>query len=296
MSESETSTERVGYFNARNGVFFQKDQGTYAFTIRNEGVDTSVAQTSWNQRHLTAGDTILNASKNQIFWCDLEWLGLGMVTCGFVIGRELITCHQFEHVNTGTGTYMKQAKLPFRYEITETEATASTLKQVCATSMSEGGYDLRGYSRCAGNDSLTSIGTTGGKTWPLAIRLSPNHIDDVIVVPSALSLIVQSNSAQQGARFDVVVNPTINSATWQDVSNSTGVQVAYYPTMTDNNNGININTIYVESRGTQQLSSKDNFNLQLGRSINSTSDILAIRATSLKNNPECAVSLTWYEI
>jgi hypothetical protein len=44
-----------------------------------------------------------------------------------------------------TSTYMTTATLPCRYEIEnlDTTSTDSTLKQICSTVLSEGGYDLR---------------------------------------------------------------------------------------------------------------------------------------------------------
>jgi hypothetical protein len=86
----------------------------------------------------------LNLARVQIFWSDIEWLGVGNVRCGFVINGEFIICHTFQCANQAGNTkvYMETAILPVRYEIenTDTTADASTLKQICSTVISEGGY------------------------------------------------------------------------------------------------------------------------------------------------------------
>lgn len=294
MSDSNTSTERVGYFNQRNGVYFEKNNGTYDFTIRNETVDTSVAQSSWNERQLAAGETVLDCTKAQIFWIDLEWLGLGQVTCGFIVDGQLVPCHRFNHVNTNTAVYMKQAKLPARYEINESGSTTKSLKQVCGTILSEGGYELRGHARSVGNHALIAVGSNGTEICPLAVRLSSAHIDDTVVVPSSLASIVQASSATRGVKLELLLNPTISGdTTWLNVSGS--VMQFTRPTLTPAT-GTTISTIYVESRGSDKFTDANEFNLQVGRALDGTSDILAVKATAINNNPQCAVALTWYEI
>ena len=63
-------------------------------------------------------------------------------------------------------TYITTASLPLRQEITNTGLTsgASQAKQVCATVISEGGYELRGRQHAVGTPitsaySLTDAGT-----------------------------------------------------------------------------------------------------------------------------------------
>jgi hypothetical protein len=290
MSDSTTSTERVGYFNSRNGIFFEKAQGVYSFVIRNETVDNRVIQSSWNIRQCIAGDIVLNAAKSQIFWCDIEWLGSGSVMCGFYIDREMVQCHQFHHANTASAVYMKQAKLPIRYEITESGSTEKYLKEICSAVSTEGGYELQSIPKSVGSTTMLAVGSVGSVAWPVAIRLSQSHIDDTTVIPSSSCIYSRSNNTQ-AVSYDIVLNPTVTSATWNDISNSS-VQYAIGATMS---NGTVTRTGYTETNYSVVLES-DDFNLQLGRSINGTSDIVAIKVTSIYGSPDCVASLAWYEI
>jgi hypothetical protein len=141
-------------------------------------VNTRVAQSDWNQDPLNGtgpSGITLDASKAQILYMDVEWLGLGTVRMGFIIDGVFVPAHNFNHANLITTTYITTASLPLRYEMTNTGATASasTLKQVCSTVISEGGYELRGAQLSAGN-TITSPRTltTAGTFYPVvSIRL-----------------------------------------------------------------------------------------------------------------------------
>ena len=96
--------QRVGYFGADNGMYFEVDGNTAYFVERSlsTGSETKVSQTDWNIDKLdgtgVSGIT-LNLSKAQILWMDIEWLGLGTVRMGFVIDGKFIHAHSFHHAN-----------------------------------------------------------------------------------------------------------------------------------------------------------------------------------------------------
>ena len=79
--------QRIGYFRADNGVYFERD-GTTLYVVERSNVtgsvvNTRVAQANWNQDKLdgTGPSRItLDAAKAQIFYADIEWLGLGTVS------------------------------------------------------------------------------------------------------------------------------------------------------------------------------------------------------------------------
>jgi len=111
-SAKENLRQRVGYFGAQNGIYLELDDSTLSFVERSyvtgSIAETRVAQSSWNVDKLDGtGPSLLtlDISKAQIFWMDIEWLGLGTVRCGFVINGQLILCHSFHHANLITSTY-----------------------------------------------------------------------------------------------------------------------------------------------------------------------------------------------
>jgi hypothetical protein len=157
-------TQRVGYFNDSNGIFFEVSDTTLNMVIRSSSsgglVETRIPQSSWN------GDTLsgsggssnpsniqLNPALTQIFWTDIEWLGVGSVRTGFVIDGQYIVCHTFNHANVAgnTTTYMGTAVLPVRYQISST-GPVGTMRQICSTVISEGGYSPSGTSAGIGHN------------------------------------------------------------------------------------------------------------------------------------------------
>jgi hypothetical protein len=163
--------------------------------------ETIVPLSAWNGDKLNGtgpSGLILDITKAQIFWMDIEWLGVGTVRCGFVINGEFILCHSFHHANLISSTYITTASLPLRYEITNKAATgiSSTLKQICSTVISEGGYELRGLQQAV------SIPITAPRTFAVAgtfypiitIRLksTPDRLDAIVIL-TALSILGQGN-------------------------------------------------------------------------------------------------------
>lgn len=204
MSPAKTGlTQRIGYYGANNGFYLEQADNTVSFVKRSivtgSVVNTPVAQANWNGDKLDGtgpSGITLDLTKAQILWMDLEWLGVGSVRMGFVIDGQFILCHTFQHANIITSTYITTASLPLRYEIFNTAGTtgSSTLKQICSTVISEGGYELRGAQLSAGT-SITAPRTfaVAGTYYPVvAIRLKSTRLD-AIVIATAISLIGLGN-------------------------------------------------------------------------------------------------------
>lgn len=242
--------QRVGYFGANNGIYFEVDGTTFNMVIRSSSsgsiVEDRIPQSSWN------GDTLsglggasnpsgiaLNPALVQIWYCDIEWLGVGSVRVGFVINGVYITCHTFHHANTpstvtsiNTTTYMTTATLPLRYEITNTGATgsASMMRQICSSVISEGGFQLTG----SGNPRAASHVIGSPITLPndvsfkpvIAIRLKSTMLD-AVVVPINYSLVPVQQSMFQ---YRVYKRAITSGGTWVDSAADSAVQYNLSPT------------------------------------------------------------------
>jgi len=230
----ENLRQRSGYFGADNGLYVELDGTTLSFVERSSvsgsPVETRVTQANWNVDKLDGNGRsgiTLDISKAQIFWMDIEWLGLGTVRLGFVIDGVFIQCHSFHHANFITSTYITTASLPLRYEIenTGTTSTSSTLKQVCSTVISEGGYELRGAQQAIGTPVTTPYSlTTAGTYYPLiSIRLkaSPDRLDAIVIL-TALSILGFTNNVAYNWR--VVVNGTTTGGTWTSAAAISAVE------------------------------------------------------------------------
>jgi hypothetical protein len=191
--------QRVGYYGSENGYYLEQNDATVSFVERSYVtgaiVNTPVVQSSWNIDPLDGSGPsgiTLDLTKAQILFMDLEWLGVGTVRIGFVIDGVFIVCHKFHHANIIASTYITTASLPLRYEITNTAATTgiSTLKQICSTVLSEGGYELRGTQQAVGTP-ITAPKTfaVAGTYYPMvAVRLLSTRLDAIAII-TAVSLL-----------------------------------------------------------------------------------------------------------
>jgi hypothetical protein len=166
----------------------------------------------------------------------VEWLGVGTVRMGFVIDGVFVPAHNFQHANLITTTYITTASLPLRYEITNTgvAASSSTMKQICSTVISEGGYELRGLQQAIGT-AITAPRTltTAGTLYPvISIRLKSARQDGIVIL-TALSIMGITNNANY--QWRVVASGTSTGGTW--VSAGTDSSVEYNLTGTATSGG-----------------------------------------------------------
>jgi hypothetical protein len=304
-SQSLNLTQRVGYFNDQNGVFFQRVDGTYSFVLRSYVTGSvsdarTVNQANWNGDKLngtgSSGYT-LDPSKAQILWMDFEWLGVGSVRCGFIINGEYIVCHTFNNANEITNVYMTTAILPIRYEIrTTTSAVAASMKAICASVVSEGGYEQ--YSPGHVARRTTALATIGTTFLPLvSIRLASTRLG-AVVIPQRIQVLPTTS---QNYEVALVRNATLTGASWTAAPTDSNVE--YDVSSTAVTGGTIVQTDYVTSSGaggTVPLADPSGYNwaLQLGTSIAGTSDVytIQIRTVSGATTGDAVGSLSFWDL
>ena len=296
--------QRVGLFGAQNGIYFEVNGTTLNLVIRKytsgtvDDTTEKIPQALWNGDKLNgtgASGIDLVVSRAQIFWCDVEWLGVGSVRCGFVINGQFIVCHTFHHSNQVgfDKVYMTTATLPVRYELTSTGGTAGSMRAICSTVISEGGYINRSFTRSIGT-SLTGKNLSDTAYRPLVcIRLKAGNLESV-VVPSKFDLY----GLQQAAfSYRIILNPTLTSPSW--VSADSNSSVEYDIAATALSGGTIIDQgIFVGSNkgGSASITSSDvDFSQQLGRTITGVSDIWCLAAIATTNNDDAVGVATWQE-
>jgi hypothetical protein len=254
MASAKTNLrQRVGYFGTDNGIYVQLNNSTLSFVERSlvTGVVTEsvVNQASWNADPLDGNGPsgiTLDITKAQILFMDIEWLGEGTVRIGFVIDGNFIVCHRFNHANLITSTYITTASLPLRYEITNTgvTASASTLKQVCSTVISEGGYELRGAQQAIGTPITTPrTFAAAGTYYPIVgFRLKSTRLDAIAILTAA-SILGLGNGKNYAWR--VVQATAITGGAW--VSAGADSSVEYNLTGTSTTGGRVLAQGYVNS-------------------------------------------------
>jgi hypothetical protein len=298
--------QRAGYFGTQNGVFIQQADSTVSFVLRSY-ISGSVSdaravnQADWNGDKLNGtGDSgyTLDLTKAQILWMDFEWLGVGSVRCGFIIDGQYIVCHTFENANDITSVYMTTAILPVRYEISNTAATASasSMKQICSSVVSEGGYEQTSIEHVARRTTTrTSISTT---FLPLvSIRLASTALN-AVVLPAKFNVMPTST----GDDFEVILAKNCTGLTgvsWAAVASDANVEMDTSATAMTLGTIVDIQYVKStnQSSGTINQTAGYNWDLQLGSSLTGASDIYTLGIRVLSGSSGAAIgSLTFYDL
>jgi len=296
--------QKVGTFDANNGIFFYADGTTLKIVRRTyvtgSAVDTEISQSSWNGDKLDgtgASGYDLNVDKATILFTDYEWLGMGAVRVGFVIDGSFIVAHTFKNANNLTTVYMQTANLPIRYEIetTGTISGAAVLQQVCSTAMIEGGYAPRAVEEMIGTASLAGVTlTTGGTFYNLAtIRIKSSRPYAVIVPQGALAAAVDNSDFEVQLRLNATPSTPFSYTSYSD-------NVEYDLTGTTTiTGGTIISKTYLSGKGVSSASVNGdgfNFDYQLGQTIAGASDTLTLCAKGAANNDNVLGTLKWYDL
>lgn len=318
MNEQKTNLrQRIGYFNLQNGVFLENDgTGNYLVlrTYTSGSVaETRVAQANWNidkfdgtgassqSGHPGRGN--LDITKSNIFWIDIEWLGVGDVRCGFVVDGLMVPAHVFHNDNLNTTTYMTTAILPVRYEIENTgiTASASKMKQICSTVVSEGGYTLEGRARSVSIPITTpkDLPTAGTFTPVMSIRLKDSFKDALAVLKDVEFFGVTNNTSY---RYKIVIGGTLTGASWASAASDSPIE--YDLTATAISGGRDAQVGYVNvSAGAGgaavNLGRETLFTYQFERDpfvVSDAGTIITLAATGAANGNDGVGAMTWEEI
>ncbi len=303
-AQTENLKQKVGLFDANNGIFFQ-DTGTGYQIVRRTytsgaAVDTEVNQSAWNGDKLNgtgASGFTLNAATSNILFIDIEWLGVGSVRVGFVINGQLITAHTFYNANSLTTVYMQTANLPIRYEINRNGTLAAgtyTLQQICSSCISEGGYSPEGLEQMIGTSQINAgvnLSTVNTYYNIATIRIKSGR-PYAVVVPAGIDVLNISN----------------NDFEWGLFLNATPSSAFSYTSFSDNVE-YDLTTVNLTSTGTRvaggymggktaPYSIGDGFVFanQLGQTIAGVSDTLTLGVRAGSANGDVSGLIKWYDL
>jgi len=310
MAAAQTNlTQRVGLFNTNNGIYLEQAGSTVSFVIRtytggSVNNSRSVAQASWNVDPFNGtgpSGVTLDLTKTQILFINLEWLGVGIVKCGFVIAGAFYTAHEFYNANVGTVVYMQTAILPLRYEIFTTAATstAATLQQICSTVISEGGYEHVSQPYVARNANAVTL-TAAATFYPIvSVRINSSYLGAVAMLSGMTFLPIGT------ANYEVIIvkNATLTGATWGSTLAAGQLDVdtgASGTSITPTADSI-VQTVYTTASNQAQTSLASpvgyNLDLQLGVSLAGVSDTYTLAARALAGaSNTCIGSLLLYNL
>lgn len=316
--------QRYGYFNVDNGIFLEQDGHTIYFVKRSKVsgtvVETRVAQANWNVDTLDGTNTgawtegpppanknpsglTLDLTKAQILFHDIEWLGVGSVRCGFVINGKFVHCHTWHHANIANNTYMTTATLPVRCEIENTAITGNTsnLRIICASVISEGGYELKGKPRAVGIpiSSPKDLPTAGTFTPVISIRLKDGWKDAVVLPRSVQAFGITNNTSY---RWKIVAGGTLTGAVWTSAGDDSPVEYDITATAIAGGRDLRVEYLNVSSgagAALTQIEPSEIFKSQLERDPFATANVgyvYSLVATGASNGNDMCGAIQWEEI
>ena len=225
--------QRVGYFGKENGFYVELSDALYMVQRSNSSgtiTNTPVANTAWNGDKLNGtgpSGITLDMTKSQIFFTDVEWLGVGDVRCGFILEGKYVIAHTFRHANISVGAYMTTACLPLRYEI-ESLGTGgpavSNLTQICSTVISEGGYN-QSYQLFSNLASFS--GTVGAATWVpvMSMQLAPGRLDAIAAARQVDIMITSTGDLVQWGLWANVSAANLTGESFSNANSLSSVQI-----------------------------------------------------------------------
>jgi hypothetical protein len=259
-------------------------------------VDTRVQVTNGN----------IDATKSQIFALDsVEWLGVGSVVMAAIINGKKIKLHQFDNANLVPNVYTTRMTLPIRYEIEKTStgvisrigyfdnhadktvdsqgngfffeyevttAAADYLKMICATVISEGGFNPKGKEFSIDNGS-SSISVTAERPI-LSLRLKDAY-NRAKLAPFEISIITASAS---NLLYRIYYGGTLTGASFATVNANSATEFDVAATAITG--GLKINSGYISTQ-TRVLSRSFDGVLFPGTTIGGVQDIVTVTAQNL---------------
>jgi hypothetical protein len=306
-------TQRVGYFSTDNGIFVEKSNNDLYIVLRSNSTgtitETKVAQANWNKDTFdgtansfatAVGHGGLDTTNTNIFWIDVEWLGVGDVRCGFVVDGLMVPAHIFHNDNIRKVPYMTTACLPIRYEIFNTGITSnnSTLKQICSTVISEGGYQLQGVPRSVGHavNSAVTLTTAGVDYNVLSIRLKSDRADSIVLPKDVNILGISSNPTR--IKYKVILNANTAGGTWVSAGANSAVQYNLGTSVDGSGEVLASGFIPVTNQSAGSVNLADEiFKYQLERNtFTGTNSTFSIVLSGATNGDQAVASLGWEEI
>lgn len=289
---------RIGYFDDDNGLFFQMTDGM-SVGIRSStsgtAVDSVVSQSNWNKDKLDGtgpSGLTLDFTKANLFVIDFQWLGVGRVRFGVMIGGRTIYFHEQNHGGTIDKVYMRTATLPCRYEM-ESLSGVGSMKQICTTVIAEGGFRQKGFVRAVdtGDNGVT---VNAGMQTVLSIRVDPSR-PRATLYPKNMSILQTSNNAI--VHYQIIVRHTPdNTMTWNDVLPVGSSAVQYSTTSTTVTGGAVVDSGYIQSRTEGILGQAFEELLPISSNYAGEPFILSLMCSAIGGNIPIYASLQFREI
>lgn len=305
LSQDTNTIKRTGHFDQNNGTYFVYSGSQFGVGLRNNGQDTFISQSNWNldtYNGLGPSGNILNITASQIYFADLEWLGVGRIRYGIYQGGIPIYVHQITNVNAlpyNNPVFKANPNNPIRYELINSGSSTSSMVQICSTVISEGGVQDTGPTFAADTMGGAVNVNSGSEVAVLSLQYQPNLYFETII-PKHLS--IQCNNASALLKWALLLNPTIAGAslTYSAIPNSVLQYATGSNTNTITNEGTKVAAGYINTY-TSDLPFTYDPSVSLGSNITGSSDTLVFAVGNYSTvaagvaTASCLASITWQE-
>jgi hypothetical protein len=316
---------RIGMFDDSDGLFFECDGTGSISVVRRNTSDNLISQDDWNIDKMDGTGNSgfsLEFTNTQLFVIDLEWLGVGRIRYGFYIFGKIYYCHQIDNVNQLTEPYMKTANLPVRFELQGTAGSDTvSIKQICASVISEGGYNPLGFPFSYA--LTTAISGVNNTNWfPILAISARNRVTGGVyknqnIAPKSLELVdTTGNNATTAFRIRIFFSPTnITLAqtppldlTWAFISDYSLASYANNlpTTITPGTDFISTSsgniTVYQGYFGARSLvsfadiSSVFNLFTRISSNVDNIADVIVVEVRRIISTGNIVASINWEEI
>lgn len=272
-----------GMFDDKNGFYFMQEDGVMGVGVRSNAsgavLSSFIPQEDWNVDKADGtgrSQMILDVTKDNIYWIDVQWLGAGRVRFGTYYNGQRVVLHEYYHGNNFSVPVTAMGSLPVCVHQMNMTATGSSseMRAWCIAVWTESTLDVRNSASSAlqsfsktvsVNDTYQYIGTLSPREllpngqpnrtlyWPTEIEAS--GWDTVTGAPAIFEL-------------EVYAEPVISGLVWNPVSSST---VDYDTSGTFIASGVPITKRFVQGKDSVDTTTVFN-NMQYGAFKNYSED------------------------
>lgn len=292
--------KRIGYYNSNftapyetsiDGLFWESNSSPSGVSVNigNLGVIETALQSSWNIDKFDglgpSGKTVTDWSKNQIYFMDFEWLGVGTARFGLILDGTPYYCHAFHHANLTTGVYMSTPNHSIRYGIRSLGGTG-TLTHICSSVSSETANEPRFYERSIKNGLTPVAGPLKDLDWAmLGLRIDGTGTTNAAGINIQLENIeVLTTTSNANGQWAKVLSPTIaGSVTWLPVNGASGLQYFVGSASNLTTGGTELHRGYY-SNSVNQSSSDQSISQRIGIGISGNAQTLILVGNNTVNS------------
>jgi len=313
-------TASMGYGDDNNGIFLVNKEGVPNWRLRSkvtgsvvdedipvgtaEGVSTAATGAQIRIIDSFDGDgpsgITLNITKSLILGIDFEWLSVGIVRYCLVFDGQIFPAAHIENAGYLNGAYMSTPNLPVCVWIENGgSGAASTISQICATVISEGGANPIGLpqyeSNAASDTAAVEVSANTADAWYAVVGLRLKAAA-VLSGGGEIKFSGASMIAETADDFEWCINhnPTVTGTfTYGDKANS-AMQVARGDAATVTGGHKIVGGFSRAEGGGGRLAIASS--LSLGAAINGTPDEVVFCVRPLSANANMQGGVNWTEL